>query len=84
MSEKYVKTTVRLRASVGRRVVEARTGLGLSRPELSRKSGVRTTRIADIENGHALPSATTLYLLGQALGVPVDHLLWLDDEEGET
>lgn len=51
-----------------------REELGISQPELERRSGVRQQAISLYEKGRRIPSLVTLGLLGGALDMPVDQL----------
>lgn len=59
-----------------------RNEVGLSRAELSEKSGVKLTAIRDYEQNHKpinKASAISLYKLSVALGVKMEDLLEHDD-----
>ena len=57
---------------VGRQVAEYRRARGLKVAELARRVGVTGSLISQIERGRARPSISTLFLLGEALSVPMD------------
>jgi DNA-binding XRE family transcriptional regulator len=57
---------------VGKQVAEYRRARGLKVAELARRVGVTGSLISQIERGRARPSISTLFLLGEALDVPMD------------
>lgn len=59
---------------LGEHLRARREELGLSQPELERRSGVRQQAISLYEKGRRIPSLVTLGLLGGALDMPVDEL----------
>ncbi len=63
---------------VGDRIRELRTAHGLSRRELSDRTGVEQNTIYRIESGRNKPSSESLERLARGLGVPVP-LLFSDD-----
>ncbi|MFD8980211.1 helix-turn-helix domain-containing protein [Streptomyces sp. NPDC059564] len=62
------------RTDLGRRVAARRTGLGLSREELGRRSGADAHYIAYLEEHAGSPPIGTLVRIADALGVTVDDL----------
>jgi transcriptional regulator with XRE-family HTH domain len=61
--------------TIGRRVRALRLGLGLTQYELSRRSGVRESRMSEIERGvGARPNNVNLVKLAEALGTTVEAL----------
>lgn len=48
---------------------------GISKAELSNRSGVTRQGIRMIENGERAPSVATLWLLAEGLGVPASGIL---------
>ncbi|MFP4043968.1 MAG: helix-turn-helix domain-containing protein [Rhodosalinus sp.] len=58
---------------VGRRIRERRTTLGMSQTELGRLAGVKFQQIQKYETGANRVSASRLYTIAAALGVPVSH-----------
>ncbi len=65
----------RLLASVGERVLNARKNAGLSRRELSEKSGVSPRYIAQLESGRGNISIGLLLNLAEALGLRIEWLV---------
>jgi transcriptional regulator with XRE-family HTH domain len=59
----------KLLEGIGERLREARRNAGLSQGQLQIRSGVPKSRLSRYENGHLLPSLTTLRRLVDALGV---------------
>ena len=59
----------------GGRLRRARRDAGFSQSELELKSGIPKARLSRYENGHVLPSITTLRKLADALGVSEASLL---------
>lgn len=64
--------------TVGTRIKEARAMRGISRPELSRLSGVGYSTIAELENG-GMQTSTKLRVIADALKV---SLKWLETGKG--
>lgn len=60
-------------------VKELRTEKGITLKELSRRSGVSTTHINDIENQKNHPTIYTMYLLSAALEVYFMDLFTISD-----
>jgi transcriptional regulator with XRE-family HTH domain len=58
---------------VGRRIRERRIALGMSQTELGRLAGVKFQQIQKYETGANRVSASRLYTIAAALGVPVTH-----------
>ncbi|MFY0614691.1 MAG: helix-turn-helix transcriptional regulator [Hyphomicrobiaceae bacterium] len=65
--------------TVGQRVRTARQRIGLSRRELSEKSGVSQRYIAQLETGQGNISIALLMRLGDALGLRIDWLVAAED-----
>ena len=64
---------------LGRKILNLRLDRGLDQDELAALCGVTPSALSLLERGHrAVPKATTLFRLSQALGVTCDYLL---DEE---
>jgi len=57
--------------NIGEKIVEYRKSKGLSIKELSKKSGVTSSMLSQIENGHANPSINSLKTIAKALEVPI-------------
>ena len=60
-------------------VKELRTEKGITLKELSRRSGVSTTHINDVENNKNHPTVYTLYLLSIALDVEFTDMFTVSD-----
>jgi putative transcriptional regulator len=56
----------------------ARAERELSQGDLARLVGVSRQTISSIETGQYTPSALLAFRLAQAVGMPIDHLFWLD------
>jgi transcriptional regulator with XRE-family HTH domain len=65
----------------GANVRALRTRAGLSALELARRSGVARGTLAQLEAGQGNPTVETLYVLANALGVPLADLLEREPEE---
>lgn len=66
------------RGTVSNRIKELRESLGISRKELSERSGVHYTKITDYENGYAKTENITvgnIFKIAAALGVTIDELV---------
>jgi transcriptional regulator with XRE-family HTH domain len=57
------------------RLRAARRRTGMSQGDLQRASGVPKSRLSRYENGHLLPSLTTLERIARAIGIPQGELL---------
>jgi transcriptional regulator with XRE-family HTH domain len=64
---------------VGRRIAEFRQQRGLRVAELARRVGVTGSLISQIERGRSRPSISTLFMLGEALAVPMDAFFRADE-----
>ena len=60
------------------RLKERRTELSLTQAELAEKVGVTRKTVNTVENGVFTPSATLAIKLGQALGLSVEQLFWIE------
>ena len=56
---------------LGRRIREVRRQKGMSQGDLARRTGLFSSYISRIENGHVVPSLETLEKLAQALETPL-------------
>ncbi|WP_017559831.1 helix-turn-helix domain-containing protein [Nocardiopsis baichengensis] len=65
---------------IGRRVVQRRTEMGLTRDEVAERSGMDPGYIAYLETHPARFSRESLYRLSQALHTSPDHLLGTDTD----
>ena len=54
---------------VGKRLLEARTALGLTMDQLAKKAGVDQTTISKVETGRNRPAAHTVERLALAMGI---------------
>jgi transcriptional regulator with XRE-family HTH domain len=62
-------------ATVGDRVKQRRTELGLTQDALAEKAGISKSFLSDLENGRRSIGAETLLDLGRAMGVSLDFLM---------
>lgn len=58
------------RASLARKIIQARSAAGLSQQELALRAGVREETICRLERGKQTPSVATLAKIDQALAEP--------------
>lgn len=64
---------------VGNNIRELRTNLGLTQAQLADLVGIARVSIIAIENGRFLPTIETALRIGKALGVPIENIFWLKD-----
>lgn len=64
---------------LGRRIREIRIQKGLSQRDLARRTGIFSSYISRIENGHIVPSLETLEKLAQALETPLYKFFYEGD-----
>lgn len=57
---------------------ERRAELGLTQADLAEQVGVTRKTVNTVENGVFTPSATLAIKLGQALGLSVEQLFWIE------
>ncbi len=57
-----------------------RTNLGLTQAQLAELVGVARVSIIAIENGRFLPTIETALHISEALGVPIERIFWLKDD----
>ena len=69
-----------LTLQVGERIACFRNERGLKVAELARRVGVTGSLISQIERGRSRPSISTLFLIGEALDVPIDAFFRDDDD----
>lgn len=72
-----------IRATIGKRIAEARTKLSLSQAELAQKTGLGKTRISNWETGFRTPKLEESKILEKFLGVPAPYLLGLTNSQKE-
>ena len=61
----------------GYRIKEIREGIGMTREELSKKSGISRTTISALESGNKKTiSSKALLAIATALGTTVDHIFY--------
>jgi transcriptional regulator with XRE-family HTH domain len=70
--------------SLGARLREVRTGQAVSLSDLAVRAGLRSSYIADVEAGYAVPSHETLEIWARALGVPFYQLFFSKSETAST
>ena len=63
------------------RVRKYREKLYLTQAELANKMGVQTQTIGNIENGRNKPRIRTMRKLAEQLGVPVEELFPVEEDE---
>jgi DNA-binding XRE family transcriptional regulator len=68
-----------LAGRVARRVREAREGHGWSVTELARRAGMAAPNVHRVESGKHVPSTATVLRLAEALAVPLQRLVGVDD-----
>jgi transcriptional regulator with XRE-family HTH domain len=64
--------------AIGKRIRKYRKDKEISATHLAKVAGISRSYLSELENGtgnHRRPSATVLYALGKALGVPMSDLL---------
>ena len=61
--------------TLARELRRLREESGLSKAELSNRSGITRQAIRMIENGDRTPSVATLWLIAEGLGVPASRIL---------
>ena len=66
--------------TLGNRLKERRTALGLTQAELAELCLVTRKTVNTVENGVFVPSALLALKLARALGEPVEALFWLSAE----
>lgn len=67
---------------LGKRVIAAREKLGWSQAELARRLGTSAYGVMLLEHGQTkYPRANRLWALSRLLGVSIDYLLGLAEEE---
>ena len=65
--------------TTGQNIRAARRAAGLTQKQLSQKIGCTQSRITDWERDLYVPKPAPLKLLSEALGVPADRLISLDE-----
>jgi transcriptional regulator with XRE-family HTH domain len=68
-------------ADLGSRLREERARAGISQRELARRLGVSASLISQIESGQSKPSVSTLYAIVTELGVSLDDVFKVHDDE---
>jgi putative transcriptional regulator len=63
--------------TVGNKIKELRTNLGLTQAQLAELVGVARVSIVSIETGRFIPTMETALRISKALGVPTDQIFWL-------
>ena len=66
--------------TLGNRLLDLRTGRGLTQAALAEAVGVSRKTINTVENGIFIPSTLLALKLARALGRPVEELFFLQDE----
>ena len=65
--------------NVGNNLKEIRAKLGITQAELAELVGVSRVSIISIEKGHFIPTVETALRIGKALGVPIEQIFWLQE-----
>ena len=65
--------------TVGNKIKEIRTKLGLTQAQLAEIVGVSRVSIVAIETGRYIPTIETALRISQALRTPVDQIFWLKE-----
>lgn len=65
-------------------IKQHRARLDLTQEDLAARVGVRRQTILAIEKGHFIPSALLAFTIARELGMKVDELFELADEEAKT
>lgn len=65
--------------NVGNNLKEIRTKLGITQAELAELIGVARVSIISIEKGHFIPTIETALRVSKALGVPIEKIFWLQE-----
>lgn len=60
---------------------ELRTKVGMTQAQLAELVGVARVSIVAIENGRFLPTIETALLISKALGLPLERIFWLKEEQ---
>ena len=66
---------------IGNSVKDNRLKKGITQAELAEMVGLARVSILSIEKGHHIPTIETALRLGKALGVSLEDLFWLKDEQ---
>ena len=72
---------MRVRLKLRNHLKQHRARLDLTQEALAEKAGIRRQTILAIEKGRYVPSALLAFSLARALGMQVDELFELEDEE---
>lgn len=75
-------TRSNLTVHIGNQLLKLRQDRQKTMSDVSVSSGLSKSFVCDIENGHRMPSAKTLWLLSNALNVDVGH--WFEGYSGEV
>ena len=67
--------------SVANNLKETRMKLGITQAELAELVGVARVSILSIEKGHFIPTVETALRIGKALGVPIEQIFWLQEND---
>ena len=69
------------RKKVKNKIREIRAGLGMTQQALANLVGVARVSILSIEKGHFLPTIETALQISKALGVPLEEIFWIEEED---
>jgi putative transcriptional regulator len=66
--------------TVGNRIKELRSNLGMTQAHLAETVGVARVSIIAIETGRYIPTVETALRISKALNIPLDEIFWLKEE----
>jgi DNA-binding XRE family transcriptional regulator len=65
---------------VGNNLKKLRTKLGLTQAQLAELVGIARVSIVAIENGRFLPTIETALHISKALGISIEQIFWLKED----
>ena len=65
---------------VGNNIKMLRTDLGITQAQLAELVGVARVSIVSIENGRYIPTIETALRISKTLGVPIEQIFWLKQD----
>ena len=65
--------------TVGNRIKELRSNLGMTQAQLANTVGVARVSIIAIETGRYIPTIETALRISKALHIPLDKIFWLKE-----
>jgi len=66
---------------IGNNLKALRSNLGLTQAQLAEKVGVARVSIVSIETGRYIPTIETALRISKALGVPIEGIFWLEEDQ---